>query len=1141
MPTPTRPLLYAKVKAEAKEKFDVWPSAYASGWLVQEYKRRGGTYMNPSMNEEWVHRDEHGTVTLIFDWLEWAPGYALIADLEVASKRRGHGSRLVSLAADEVCRRGGDGIIVPPRQSDEAERFWASQRHFVPMREPGYEGWLAWEAPNNRNPETGLTKWFGEEWVDLGRSIDRKGHIKTWVPCGRPDASHGKYPKCVPKAKAKKMTPKQRLSAVQRKRAAEKLAPEGKGRAPIHVKTFNPYRKERGERPPRKTAWVKGRTCTTGAPARALVFAEPQRSGFVIYEGNATGAQRQVDADVITSTEPETIEYMMRWAWGELSKRDFTWDPAEVDVEENPKRRELYIKPNQAAVKIAKRALERRKKLPKSKRGGLDPMQAYEQGIGSGVMRARDIANGKKINAYQVKAFFDRHRTNFVNANLKGLAWEDSKALQSWDLWGGEPLRKQVEKAVAKDKMNRKSNPYRKDKFQYEGVPAAPQERFAHYGEFAAPKEDLMAGWGEYEASKQPYTGDLILGGLADRRRPEDFDPIALAKGTAVEMEHTDDPEVAREIAMDHLAEDPDYYEYLEAMERVMARKRMGPAMIVSKSQAERILGRPLKSLGDLKARDKGKRSYYVLSESGKNMGGPYTMLGAKERLRQVEAFKHMRNPVRQRGGIYRFLNPIRGKLRFVEKNYRPEVAAWVRAVVLREAGLSEGEDTQTSWELEINQLASDANRIFKAVRKQRISEEEGEAELVDLEARFVERVNDFNRMDEYFPGVTPGEVQRYMEEGRFEDFDRLRDYFPDMTPIEIWQLIDAGIHMRDTELAARLSGGYIVLENRPDFAGFADYDPREAKSLAERADFREDVMRFAPFQHWVGEELGVCLQCWHVNFAARGLGYIKSQERGDFSIFVILDSKGRPRAAANVLPRGRVRELLGPSNKELTGEMADVGQEFLEVMGFVLIRDLVRQVQEADPQQLKQMRQHPFSEVRVLVAATIDPEYLPGMIDDENAAVRISVAERIAPEYLPQMMDDESEDVRQMVARRIDPEYLPQMMGDESEYVRALVALRIDPEYLPRMMNDDGGEVRHSVAVIIDPEYLPQMMGDEDPGVRERVARRIDPEYLPQMMDDEDGFVRELVAERMEQLSQNPRRRRRSAQLDELRRLLRH
>jgi hypothetical protein len=36
--------LYEKVKAEAKAKFRSWPSAYASGWLVREYKRRGGRY-----------------------------------------------------------------------------------------------------------------------------------------------------------------------------------------------------------------------------------------------------------------------------------------------------------------------------------------------------------------------------------------------------------------------------------------------------------------------------------------------------------------------------------------------------------------------------------------------------------------------------------------------------------------------------------------------------------------------------------------------------------------------------------------------------------------------------------------------------------------------------------------------------------------------------------------------------------------------------------------------------------------------------------------------------------------------------------------------------------------------------------------
>jgi len=42
--TPTNPALYSRVKAEAKRKFDVYPSAYANAWLVRTYKKRGGGY-----------------------------------------------------------------------------------------------------------------------------------------------------------------------------------------------------------------------------------------------------------------------------------------------------------------------------------------------------------------------------------------------------------------------------------------------------------------------------------------------------------------------------------------------------------------------------------------------------------------------------------------------------------------------------------------------------------------------------------------------------------------------------------------------------------------------------------------------------------------------------------------------------------------------------------------------------------------------------------------------------------------------------------------------------------------------------------------------------------------------------------------
>ena len=37
-------ILYDRIKNIAKTKFKKWPSAYASSWLVKEYKRQGGKY-----------------------------------------------------------------------------------------------------------------------------------------------------------------------------------------------------------------------------------------------------------------------------------------------------------------------------------------------------------------------------------------------------------------------------------------------------------------------------------------------------------------------------------------------------------------------------------------------------------------------------------------------------------------------------------------------------------------------------------------------------------------------------------------------------------------------------------------------------------------------------------------------------------------------------------------------------------------------------------------------------------------------------------------------------------------------------------------------------------------------------------------
>jgi len=61
---------------------------------------------------------------------------------------------------------------------------------------------------------------------------------------------------------------------------------------------------------------------------------------------------------------------------------------------------------------------------------------------------------------------------------------------------------------------------------------------------------------------------DKLPGGLADQGEPDDLDPQELAMGIKVEREHTDDPAIAREVALDHLTEDEAYYSKLKEMEK---------------------------------------------------------------------------------------------------------------------------------------------------------------------------------------------------------------------------------------------------------------------------------------------------------------------------------------------------------------------------------------------------------------------------------------------------------------------------------------------------------------------------------------------------------------------------------------------
>lgn len=129
-PRPKNPHLWAKIKSEAKRKFDVYPSIPANSWLVARYKKRGGKFKG--------------------------------------ERKRG-----------------------------------------------------------------GLTKWYDEKWVDISRPLPGGG----FAPCTRPrGGSRRGYPKCLPIAKARKLSTAQIRSAVRRKRKAVRSAP-ARRKKPVYTKT----------------------------------------------------------------------------------------------------------------------------------------------------------------------------------------------------------------------------------------------------------------------------------------------------------------------------------------------------------------------------------------------------------------------------------------------------------------------------------------------------------------------------------------------------------------------------------------------------------------------------------------------------------------------------------------------------------------------------------------------------------------------------------------------------------------------------------------------------------------------------------------------------------------------------------------
>ena len=121
-----------------------------------------------------------------------------------------------------------------------------------------------------------LRKWFKEKWVNIGKK-DKSG---KHPPCGTSGKKSG-YAKCVPSAKAARMSKKEKASATLSKRAAQNKAGRGgknspgQGKKPIGYPTVVSNRFG-------KTPWegLRPRSSTSSLPGAPMMKWDRSGQGF---------------------------------------------------------------------------------------------------------------------------------------------------------------------------------------------------------------------------------------------------------------------------------------------------------------------------------------------------------------------------------------------------------------------------------------------------------------------------------------------------------------------------------------------------------------------------------------------------------------------------------------------------------------------------------------------------------------------------------------------------------------------------------------------------------------------------------------------------------------------------------------------
>lgn len=160
---PTNKELYARIIAEAKRKFDVYPSAVANSWVVQEYKRRGGKYKvsksgHIQEGDFVMGNTKEGVVHGMVEHIMWEGGTLGTAGSEYALESMPPENPAMSVRIYEQEDQGWEPTAYSiGMMYQDAQRLESLEGHMMPNNEEKSSDSL-WETVGRSNEEPGLGK-----------------------------------------------------------------------------------------------------------------------------------------------------------------------------------------------------------------------------------------------------------------------------------------------------------------------------------------------------------------------------------------------------------------------------------------------------------------------------------------------------------------------------------------------------------------------------------------------------------------------------------------------------------------------------------------------------------------------------------------------------------------------------------------------------------------------------------------------------------------------------------------------------------------------------------------------------------------------------------------------------------------------